>query len=181
MAWLPNFLTLFRILFTPVLVILILQGNCALALPLTLATGLTDTADGYLARRFGWDSPSGAILDPLADKFMLVSLYVTLGMVGVVPEWLVGLVIGRDVLILSLAAAAVFLRGIREFPPTVWGKLSTVVQITGTLLLIASCAGILGGSLAVTVIIWAVAAATAWSGAHYLVRALTIMRATRKV
>lgn len=181
MAWLPNFLTLVRILFTPLIVILILRGDCGVALPVTLATGLTDAADGYLARRFGWHSPLGAILDPLADKFMLATLYITFGVVHLIPAWLVWLVIGRDVLILSLAAGAFFLRGIREFPPTAWGKLSTVVQISGTLILISACSGLVGSEWPVTVTIGVVAGATGWSGAHYLARALTINRTSRKV
>ena len=82
--------------------------------------------DGYLARRFHWESKLGAMLDPIADKLLLVSLFLALGIDGSIPWWLVSIVLGRDALLL-LGAAFLF-RRLKNFPPSKAGKLSTIVQ-----------------------------------------------------
>ena len=167
MLWLPNFVTGLRVVLTPLIVYLILQGQCAAALPITVFAGLTDAADGYLARRFGVAGRLGAWLDPIADKTLLTALYVTFGIAGLVPQWLVWLVVGRDVMILTMAALGLFVAAIRDFPPTIWGKLSTVLQIGGTLVFLSGCAGWAGSAALTPAAIWLVGVATAWSGLHY--------------
>src|ERR1017187_7928293 len=92
--------------------------------------GATDGLDGWLARRFDWRSRLGAFLDPLADKPLGVLGYVAFGLRGLVPWWLVSLVLARDVIILLVAAYAAAFRKIREFPKSRWGTLSTIVQIS---------------------------------------------------
>ena len=125
----PNLLTCVRIAMTPWVVIALVQGDCLKALWLSCIAGFTDAADGFLARRFGWSTRLGAYLDPIADKFLLTSLYVCFGIARIVPGWVVWLVVGRDILILLLAAGGILFTSRRDFPPTVWGKLSTVIQI----------------------------------------------------
>lgn len=129
MRHIPNVLTVLRILATPVILLRIWERDLDTALVLFFLSGMTDTIDGTLARRFGWTSRFGAFIDPISDKTLLVCTFLTLGMRNFVPFWLVCVVIGRDVLIL-LAAVVLKLSGrLGEFPPSVFGKISTLVQL----------------------------------------------------
>src|SRR6185312_2172232 len=98
---LPNLITIARILLVPVIVWAIASGEMLLAFTLFLAAGVSDAVDGFLAKRFGMTSEFGAYLDPLADKALIVSIYVTLGISGAIPRWLVILVVSRDLMIVS--------------------------------------------------------------------------------
>lgn len=179
MRALPNLFTCVRIALAPLIIHLLLSGRCDLALPITVFTGLTDAVDGYLARKMGAESRIGAWLDPLADKILLTSLYVSFSAAGLAPSWLAWLVVGRDVLILAMAGSGLLLAGIRDFPPTIWGKISTVIQICASLVLLGSCAdyGFLSEVSEFTV--WTVAATTAWSGVHYVWHAIGRFRAAQ--
>ena len=129
MRHIPNVLTVLRILATPVILYRIWERDLDTALILFFLSGMTDTIDGTLARRFGWTSRFGAFIDPIGDKTLLVCTFLTLGMRSFVPFWLVSVVIGRDILIL-LAALVLKLGGrLTEFPPSVFGKISTLVQL----------------------------------------------------
>ena len=97
----PNALTLARIILVPLIVWLIITHEMAAAFVLFLLAGLSDAADGYLAKRFGWHTELGAYLDPIADKALLVSIYVTLGFANHLPVWLVIAVVSRDILIIG--------------------------------------------------------------------------------
>ena len=97
----PNLITLARILLVPVVVWAITSGAMKTAFLLFLAAGVSDAVDGFLAKRFGMQTELGAYLDPLADKAMIVSIYVALGFVNVIPRWLVILVVSRDIMIVS--------------------------------------------------------------------------------
>src|ERR1700719_3742494 len=97
----PNLITLARILSVPVMVWAIVTGWMLAAFLLFLAAGVSDAIDGYLAKRFGMTSELGAYLDPLADKALIVSIYVTLGISGDMPRWLVILVVSRDIMIVG--------------------------------------------------------------------------------
>ena len=97
----PNLITLARILLVPVLVWAIIAGEMRLAFLLFLAAGISDAVDGFLAKRFGMATELGAYLDPLADKVLIVSIYVALGITGVLPAWLVILVVSRDIMIVG--------------------------------------------------------------------------------
>src|SRR5579883_2909018 len=99
------------------------------ALALFAAAAVTDALDGALARRFGWTSTAGAYLDPIADKALLSGLYLTLAVTGDIPWWLVGLIFGRDLLILAAAGLALLFTRLRAFPPSLWGKVSTIFQV----------------------------------------------------
>ncbi|HSW49373.1 MAG TPA: CDP-alcohol phosphatidyltransferase family protein [Bryobacteraceae bacterium] len=168
MRWLPNLLTLVRFPLAAWVAVSILRGSFGQALLLLAVAGLTDGLDGWAARRLGAVSRLGAALDPVADKALLVTVYLSLGAAGLIPVWLVWIVVGRDALILAFAGALLALHKARRFEPSVWGKLSTLVQIvTG--------AGVIAAQVFPSAMIgwWAellpilTAVTTAWSGIHY--------------
>ena len=124
----------------------------------------------------GHETRLGAYLDPIADKLLLTALYLCFGITSLAPWWLVWLVIGRDVMILSLAGSGLFWKGIRDFPPSIWGKVSTLLQIAASLCVISGCAYALSPAV-VNCLLYAAAIATAWSGLHYAGRAAAAARA----
>ncbi len=111
----------------------ILHGQWTRALILLFAAGFTDVIDGFLARRFGQPTRVGAYFDPIADKILLVAIYIALGAAQAIPRWMVALVFGRDLLILGMAAYGLLFTSVRKFPPSVWGKISTFFQIAAAL------------------------------------------------
>jgi len=135
----PNLLTVFRMALIPVFVSMLFYQQFVWALGIFIVAGITDGLDGLLARRFHQKSPLGRILDPIADKLMLVTSFVVLSMRGVyptpvpkhlpIPFWVTITVISRDVFILVGAAAINIVTGCRAFLPSLLGKISTVVQI----------------------------------------------------
>jgi cardiolipin synthase len=124
---LPNLVSATRFLLTPFAVRAVIAGDDRTALWLCLLGGATDFLDGGLARRLGETSRSGAILDPLADKFMLNAIYLALWLSR--GEWLGAVVIARDVLILAGSAALFLATRRKDFPPSWLGKISTTIQI----------------------------------------------------
>jgi cardiolipin synthase (CMP-forming) len=126
---LPHLLTLCRLAAAPFLAWLLLQSRFREALGGVLVAGLTDWFDGFAARRLHVSGRIGVVLDPIADKTLLVTLFLTIGYLRLVPEWLIYLVIGRDVVIVVGALLLRFLRGIRKFLPSTLGKISTFFQI----------------------------------------------------
>jgi cardiolipin synthase len=126
---LPNLITLARILSVPVVVWAITSGEMLVAFLLFLAAGISDAVDGFLAKRFGWTTELGAYLDPLADKALIVSIYIALGISEAVPRWLVILVVSRDIMIIG----AVMLSWLVDKPvavkPLLVSKLNTAAQI----------------------------------------------------
>jgi cardiolipin synthase (CMP-forming) len=106
------------------------------ALVAGLVAGLTDWFDGVAARRLHVSGRIGVILDPLADKTLLVTLFLAIGYIRLVPHWLIYLVIGRDAVIVAGALALRFLRGIPKFLPSTLGKISTFFQILLVLLVL---------------------------------------------
>ncbi|MDZ4800750.1 MAG: CDP-alcohol phosphatidyltransferase family protein [Bryobacteraceae bacterium] len=180
MAWLPNLLTIVRILLTPFIVRDVLDGHCGVALPFAMFAGFTDAADGYVARLLKSTSRTGAWLDPVADKFLLTGLYLSFGYGGLAPWPLVWLVVGRDALILAMVGTGLLITSIRDFPPTIWGKICTVVQIAGALILLASCSSVAGAGGLVLPALVVIFLATGWSGVHYVWRALVLLRSARQ-
>jgi cardiolipin synthase (CMP-forming) len=134
----PNLITLARILSVPIMIWAIVTGWMLAAFLLFLAAGVSDAIDGFLAKRFGMTSELGAYLDPLADKALIVTIYVTLGISGDIPRWLVILVVSRDIMIV----AAVLLSWLVDKPvpmkPLLVSKLNTVAQIVFAGLVLAS-------------------------------------------
>lgn len=129
MHHLPNALTLMRLALTVPIALLLLAERHAQALCLFAVAGFSDALDGFLARRFGWVSRLGSLLDPLADKLLLVTSYMCLTATQVLPAWLTLIVLLRDALIVSGAGLYRLLLGPLQFQPSGLGKLSTVMQI----------------------------------------------------
>jgi cardiolipin synthase len=125
----PNLISLARVLVVPFIISLIISGELKLAFVLVLLAGLSDALDGYLARHFGWRTELGSYLDPVADKLLLVSMFVTLGYFGMLPASLVVLVVSRDVLIVIAVVIAHMLGQPMKMRPHLSGKLNTVAQI----------------------------------------------------
>lgn len=175
----PNLLTLSRLVMTPFVVAAVLGGSYRLALAIFLVAGITDALDGPAARKWHATTRVGAYLDPIADKILLVAVYLSLGIVGLLPVWLVVLILGRDVLLLASVGALLILTPHREFLPSGWGKLSTFAQIATAVTAITAQA-IASPMLErwVGILIWGAAAATLWSGLHYAWRARRFFRAT---
>jgi cardiolipin synthase len=125
----PNLITLARILLVPVLVWLIASDAMRSAFWLFVAAGLSDAVDGFLAKRFGMATALGAYLDPLADKAMIVSIYVALAIAGAIPIWLVILVVSRDIMIVSAVILSWLIDKPVRLKPLMVSKLNTVAQI----------------------------------------------------
>ncbi len=130
MRYLPNVITALRILFTPWIAYFLAQKEPQKAFPLLFFAGFSDALDGYLARRFGWSSKMGALLDPIADKLLAITLWIGLTLAGRSPVWMLALALGRDAMILGFAGAALAFTHLRSFPPSIWGKLSTFFQLS---------------------------------------------------
>jgi len=166
-----NLLTLARLAAVPFAVHAILTYQHGRALAIVLVAGLTDTVDGALARRFGMATSVGAYLDPIVDKLFLSAVYISLAMIGSVPWWLVIETFSRDFLILALSGAAILFLRMRRFPPSIWGKTSTFLQILCALVVMIANAN--PDSVAAwwaRALFWPVAILTGWSGIHYLWR-----------
>ena len=129
-----NQLTLLRIVFVPVFVTLLVYDQMGWALMTFVAAGLTDVLDGIIARRFGQKTRVGAYLDPIADKLLMTSSVVILSLpqmefTNSIPRWLMIIMISRDVFIGLFALVLVLMSGFRIFPPSLYGKTSTVLQV----------------------------------------------------
>jgi cardiolipin synthase len=167
---LPNLITLLRCVLIVPTGWALLDGAAMLAFTLFLLAGLSDGLDGWLARRFSWQSRLGAIADPLADKFMVAVLYVILAVLGGLPSWLAALVIGRDLVIVAGALAYHFLIARLELAPTRLGKLNTAAHVFFVGLVLASRTESPLAALDVLVApgVWIIALLTILSGAHYV-------------
>ena len=138
MANIPNIITLGRIILVPVIVWAIASRQMEIAFAIFVVAGVSDAVDGFLAKRFNMASELGALLDPLADKALLVSIYVSLGIWGAVPLWIVILVASRDIMIVSAVIVSwVFDRPI-PMKPLMVSKLNTVAQVAFAALVLAS-------------------------------------------
>jgi len=166
---LPNLITALRIALTPVIVWQLAAGHFLRGLVLFIVAGFTDVLDGWLARSFRWASSAGAYLDPIADKLLLGSIYIVLGMQQVIPWWLVVAVFARDLAILVGAMLLMIILERRGFPPSVWGKLSTFLQIlTAVAAMAHSVRPHVGMRPVLDALVLLTLAATIWSGLAYL-------------
>ncbi len=126
---LPNIITYIRCLLVLPIIIVLLNKHYTLAFYLFIFAGVSDAADGLIARVYGWTSQLGAVLDPLADKLLLVSSYVTLGYLGHFSFWLVTLVVARDIWIIFGGVLYRYVVGHLEFKPSFISKINTFLQI----------------------------------------------------
>lgn len=165
----PNSLTLLRILLVPVFIGFMTYGVYGVALLVLLVAGLTDAIDGLLARRWNQQTRLGAVLDPLADKLLLTSGFITLSILHLIPSWLVILVVSRDVILLLGTVVAHVTGTSIDVTPTFWGKGTTALQLGYVLLVILLTWLDLGLSL-LTPLLAATVGFTLTSGLHYIYR-----------
>ena len=134
----PNLITLARILLVPVVVWSIATSRMYLAFMLFLAAAISDAIDGFLAKRFGMKTELGAYLDPLADKVLIVSIYLTLGITAVIPLWIVILVVSRDFMIVGAIILSWLVGRPVKIKPHIVSKVNTGAQIVFAALVLAS-------------------------------------------
>lgn len=127
--WLPNAICIVRVLLVAPIVLMLLDERYVAALVLIVVAGFSDALDGFLARAFDWRTPLGSLLDPAADKLLIVSVFLTLAFQGLVPLLLTIVVVVRDVVIIGGAAAYQWLIAPVEGEPTVISKLNTAFQL----------------------------------------------------
>lgn len=174
----PNFFTLLRLVMAPLVIQAILEGRHILALALFAGAAFTDYLDGASARHLGVTTQTGAYLDPIADKCLLSGVFLALAVAHIVPWWLVAVIFGRDVYILLGVATVMLFTSIRRFPPSVWGKVSTFVQIVTAVVWMARDAFPLPALEALSFLsLWPCAVLTICSGLHYTWRGVQIARA----
>jgi len=164
----PNLITLARILLVPVVVWAIASNQMLFAFMLFAAAGVSDAVDGFLAKRFGMASELGAYLDPLADKVLIVSIYVSLGIVDALPRWLVILVVSRDLLIVGGVLFSWLLGKPVSVKPHPVSKANTAAQLLLVGLVLAALGFSFDAGWALALTMGAVAALTLASVAVYL-------------
>jgi cardiolipin synthase len=134
----PNIITLARILLVPIIVWAIASSQMEIAFAIFVVAGVSDAVDGFLAKRFNMASELGALLDPLADKALLVSIYVALGIWGAVPRWIVILVVSRDIMIVAAVIVSWLFGKPIPMKPLMVSKLNTVAQVAFAALVLAA-------------------------------------------
>lgn len=185
LRWLPNGLCVLRMLLAPPSAWLLLLGEYWLTLLVFFIAAVTDAADGYLAKRFGWETDLGKALDPLADKLLLVTVFVALAILDLVPVWLTVLVVLRDLLITGGAIAYRILYGpIVGAAPTLISKLNTLTQILYVFAVVYAAAMNWSVPTVLQVMAWCTAITTLCSGVDYVLtysrRAVVASRAQRR-
>jgi cardiolipin synthase (CMP-forming) len=164
----PNVITLIRMLLVPVLIYLLLHGDYTGALWVFLAAGVSDALDGFIAKRFNMCTRLGALLDPLADKFLLVSSVIVLALQGHLPWWLALIIVARDIIIVGGAGAFYLRSGRLDMAPSMPSKLNTFVQICLISLLIIQLSGLAQVSGWFPLLFGLVVGAALISGGHYV-------------
>lgn len=178
----PNLLTFLRMALIPVFASLLFYGNSHWALLVFVIAGVSDGIDGFVARRFEQESELGTIIDPIADKLLMTVAFIVLSLPGVlepvrflpVPFWVTAAVIGRDVLIITVAGAINIMTGFKGFRPSWLGKLSTFVQVVAvTLVLVAA---VTGYSFYLPTVYFFVVLLAVVSGIHYIFQVAKLMK-----
>ena len=177
----PNLLTFLRMALIPVFASLLYYGYTGWGLIVFMAAGISDGVDGFVARRFNQESELGTILDPIADKLLMTTAFLILTMPNIfpppgksVPFWVTAAVIGRDVLIITIAGAINIMTGFRGFKPSQLGKLSTLVQVAAVGLILL--AAIFGYSFYLPTVYTTVAFLAFASGVHYIFFVARLMK-----
>lgn len=165
---LPNLITIARLVMVPLVVVTIGQGLWTLAFVLFVVAGISDAADGIIARRYHLRSELGAYLDPLADKALLVSIYVTLSVIGTLPGWLAVVVVSRDAMIVSAILISRLMDNPVAIKPLFVSKANTAAQIAFAALVLGAMAAGLAPGWWLTAGMFTVTALTVLSAAAYL-------------
>ncbi len=134
----PNLITIARLFLVPLVIVMIVNARWEAAFIVFVVAGVSDAVDGFLARRCGMASELGAWLDPLADKALIVSIYITLAIVGAIPIWLVVLVAARDIMIVAAVLLSLLLARPLTIAPFAVSKLNTAAQIAFAALALGS-------------------------------------------
>lgn len=168
---LPNVLTILRILMVPLFVYMLVYGHSGWALGIFVTAGLTDALDGAIARMWNQQTDLGRYLDPLADKLLLASAFIVLGVLAWIPFWLLLIVVSRDIILLLGTVVMHLSQGDHDITPSLLGKATTFVQLVAVFLALLMVVGAdvstyFGGS------VWVVALVTMLSGLHYLYRGI---------
>ncbi|MFA9442500.1 MAG: CDP-alcohol phosphatidyltransferase family protein [Hyphomicrobium sp.] len=164
----PNLISLGRIILVPVVFWLLITGQTQAAFFAFIVAGISDAVDGYLAKTFGWKTELGAYLDPLADKLLIVSIFLALGVGGKLPLWLVIAVVSRDILIVIAIILSWLLSNPVRIRPLAVSKANTVSQIVLAAVVLADEAFGLGLQWGRLVLIWVTGVLTLASLAAYL-------------
>jgi len=172
----PNILSLLRIVLTPVLVIFLMEGSYSKALVVFVISGLSDGLDGFLARTLKQQTKLGAYLDPIADKALLTSSFLTLAIMGTLPGWLTVIVISRDCIILLGLAVLSMMSISFEIHPAFISKVTTMLQLL-TVLMVLAVRGLAGGGEyhGMYLLYWVTALFTFLSGLGYLIRGIRLI------
>lgn len=165
---LPNLITLSRIALAPALVLVLNDGDYRLALAIFVIAGLSDGLDGFIAKRFHYQSRFGAILDPAADKILLVSAYVMLTVLHQLPLWLVIVVVFRDLLIIGGYVVYTSMYGPVHMRPSWISKFNTFMQIALVVIVLFEQAFDIAYPQVITILAYLVFVTTVASGGHYL-------------
>ncbi|MEM7612539.1 MAG: CDP-alcohol phosphatidyltransferase family protein [Pseudomonadota bacterium] len=184
LRWIPNIISLLRIALVPMVVASIATERYTLGVSLFMLAGFSDGLDGWLARRFNWRTALGAILDPIADKLLLIGTFVVLASVGIVPLRVAILVVARDLIIMGGAITYHFLYGDLEGKPTILSKVNTLLLLVYVVALLLLETGRLGISEAmsqtiVTSLTLALLFTLTVSTAHYMREWITRAREHR--
>jgi len=169
----PNMLTLIRITLVPIFVILMMEGLFSYALAVFVVAGITDALDGFLARVLGQQTVLGSYLDPLADKALIITSFVILSTLNIIPSWLAVVVISRDCVIL-LGVSVLFLMSVSfEIRPTYVSKATTVLQlVTVFVVLLSKCLPGYDYHLMIVSLFWTTAFFTTVSGFYYIFKGI---------
>ena len=172
----PNLLTLLRIVLVPVIVIFLMQGYFCKALVFFTVSGITDALDGFFSRVLKQQTVLGAYLDPIADKALLASCFLTLSILGIIPGWVTVIVISRDFIIL-LGISIMFMMSVSfEIRPAFISKITTATQLATVLFVLAhQCLSGKFDNVWVMRFYWVTAILTVISGFNYIVRGLTFI------
>ncbi len=165
-----NQITILRLVFIPIFAILVIERDYGWALAVLGAAAISDVVCGTVARIFHQQSPLGVALDPIADKILMTTAYLTLAFRDVLPWWLTILVLSRDVAIIMTTALISLVAGYRPFRPTVLGKMSTTIQVATVFVAVGLQVNFpLATALLLRICIYLTAAITVASGVHYLI------------
>jgi len=170
---LPNLLTLARIFLVPFFVVTLIYNQYQYALIIFIAASVTDILDGFIARITNQITDFGKILDPVADKFFLVTSFILMSSIGLIPKWLAIIVISKDLIVVTGSVILYFVTHTLNIEPSILGKASSASQffLVGLVLLFSN----LGGNISVPVLIYTIVAAfTSLAGIHYVYKGLKI-------
>jgi len=174
----PNFLSLLRIILVPVIVIFLIQDEYGKALAVFVVAGLTDALDGTLARLLNKQTELGAFLDPLADKILLSTSFISLSIFGLIPGWLTVIVISRDLIILMGIMTLSMMDIAYEIKPVFVSKITTGLQIGAVFFALFSksfTSGLISDYNVVDAIFWITALFTVISGTVYIYKGIKIL------